>query len=212
MSRNTSRATAAVDPLRGLVEDRHSAASDDQINEQAFERRLNEAQRRVGRLDERIVRTVATSTPGVIAQLQLLAATSPEGATVSCGGGPAADPQDTGEKSMEMTWTPGRVELLSQLFEEGLPTSEIGRRMGLTKNAVIGRLYRSTMTRRDAEPKLSRQRNFFEFIGSGCLWPQGHPDDGNFHFCGARPLPGKPYCADHAAIAYVRPKEEKRAA
>ncbi len=50
-------------------------------------------------------------------------------------------------KSMEMTWTPERVELLNQLFEEGLPTSEIGRRMGLTKNTVIGRLHRSAMTR-----------------------------------------------------------------
>jgi hypothetical protein len=30
-----------------------------------------------------------------------------------------------------MTWTPERVEQLNQLFDEGLPTSEIGRRMGL---------------------------------------------------------------------------------
>ena len=29
---------------------------------------------------------------------------------------------------MEMTWTPERVEMLNHLFEEGLPTSEIGRR------------------------------------------------------------------------------------
>ena len=113
---------------------------------------------------------------------------------------------------MEMTWTPERVELLNQLFEEDLPTSEIGRRMGLTKNAVIGRLHRSAMTRREATPKLLPQRNFFELSGPGCLWPHGHPDDAQFHFCGARPLPGKPYCADHAAIAYVRPKEEKKAA
>ena len=113
---------------------------------------------------------------------------------------------------MEMTWTPGRVELLSQLFEEGLPASEIGRRMGLTKNAVIGRLHRSAMTRREAAPKFFPQRNFFNFIGPGCLWPHGHPDDENFHFCGARPLPGKPYCADHAAMAYAWPKEEKKPA
>ena len=113
---------------------------------------------------------------------------------------------------MEMTWTPERVELLNQLFDEGLPTSEIGRRMGLTKNAVIGRLHRSAMTRRETAPKFVPQRNFFEFSGPGCLWPQGHPDDANCRFCGAHPLPGKPYCADHAAIAYVRPKEEKKAA
>ena len=38
-----------------------------------------------------------------------------------------------------VTWTPERVEQLTQLFEEGLPTAEIGRRLGLTKNAVIGK-------------------------------------------------------------------------
>ena len=113
---------------------------------------------------------------------------------------------------MEMTWTPERVEILNRLFEEGLPTSEIGRRMGLTKNTIIGRLHRNGMTRRETGPKFVPQRNFFEFSGPGCLWPHGHPDDPHFHFCGGHPLPGKPYCAVHAAIAYLRPKEEKQAA
>ena len=113
---------------------------------------------------------------------------------------------------MEMTWTPERVEILNCLFEEGLPTSEIGRRMGLTKNTIIGRLHRNGMSRRETGPKFVPQRNFFEFSGPGCLWPHGHPDDPHFHFCGGQPLPGKPYCAAHAAIAYVRPKEEKQAA
>ena len=54
---------------------------------------------------------------------------------------------------MEITWTSERVERLNELFEEGLPTAEIGRRLGLTKNAVIGRLHRSAMTRRDPAPK-----------------------------------------------------------
>ena len=58
-------------------------------------------------------------------------------------------------------------------------------------------------------PVAPPQRNFFEFNGACCLWPYGHPNDENFRFCGARALAGKPYCAEHAAIAYVRPKEEK---
>jgi len=111
-----------------------------------------------------------------------------------------------------MTWTPERVDMLQRLFDEGLPTSENGRRMGLTKNTIIGRLHRNGMSRRETGPKFVPQRNFFEFSGPGCLWPQGHPDDAEFHFCGARPLAGKPYCASHSAIAYVRPKEEKKAA
>ena len=113
---------------------------------------------------------------------------------------------------MEVTWTPERVERLVQLFEEGLPTAEIGRRLGLTKNAVIGRLYRSAMSRREPLHKIPPRRYVFEFAGPSCLWPYGHPNDDNFHFCGARPMPGKPYCAAHAAVAYVRPKEERQAA
>ena len=72
---------------------------------------------------------------------------------------------------MEMTWTPERVEILNRLFEEGLPTSEIGRRMGLTKNTIIGRLHRNGMSRRETGPKFVPQRNLFEFSGPGCLWP-----------------------------------------
>ena len=109
---------------------------------------------------------------------------------------------------MQVTWTPERVERLAELFALGLPTAEIGRRLGLTKNAVIGRLNRNAMTRRVAPPKPPR-RNVFEFAGPSCLWPHGHPSDANFRFCGARPLPGKPYCPEHAAIAYIRPKDGK---
>jgi GcrA cell cycle regulator len=110
-----------------------------------------------------------------------------------------------------VTWTPERVERLTQLFEEGLPTAEIGRRLGLTKNAVIGKLHRIALAPRVSTPPAPPQRNFFEFNGHGpgCLWPHGHPDDVNFHFCGAHPLPGKPYCAEHAAVAYIRPREER---
>jgi hypothetical protein len=79
MPRKTFPRTAAVDPLLGLVEDRfrllkHCPACDNRTDEELFDRRLDELQRRVRRLDERIVRTVATSTPGLLAQLRLLGA------------------------------------------------------------------------------------------------------------------------------------------
>ena len=46
----------------------------DRNDEEVFDRRLDAVQRRIRRLDERIIRTVATSTPGLLAQLRLLAA------------------------------------------------------------------------------------------------------------------------------------------
>ena len=38
---------------------------------------------------------------------------------------------------------------------------------------------------------------------SPCAWPLGDPKRIGFHFCGAASVPGKPYCAEHASIAYV---------
>jgi hypothetical protein len=79
MPRRTLPRTSAGDPLLGLVEDRfrllkQCPAGDNREDEEVFDRRLDAAQRRVRRLDERIVRTIATSTPGLLAQLRLLAA------------------------------------------------------------------------------------------------------------------------------------------
>src|SRR6516162_3413782 len=79
MPHKTLARTAAGDPLLGLVEDRfrllkRCPVCDGQNDEEVFDRRLDELQRRIRRLDQRIVRTIATSTPGLLAQLRLLAA------------------------------------------------------------------------------------------------------------------------------------------
>ncbi|MCH4091494.1 GcrA family cell cycle regulator [Acetobacter sp.] len=42
-----------------------------------------------------------------------------------------------------------------------------------------------------------------------CCWPLGDPGTPGFHFCGATPLPGKPYCAEHAALAYVKLRDRR---
>ncbi|MBY4641798.1 GcrA family cell cycle regulator, partial [Gluconacetobacter entanii] len=42
-----------------------------------------------------------------------------------------------------------------------------------------------------------------------CCWPLGDPGTPGFHFCGATPLPGKPYCAEHAQLAYVKLRDRR---
>jgi GcrA cell cycle regulator len=42
-----------------------------------------------------------------------------------------------------------------------------------------------------------------------CCWPIGEPGKPSFHFCNTASLPGKPYCDDHAAIAYVRIRDRR---
>ncbi len=110
------------------------------------------------------------------------------------------------------TWTPQRIEQLTRLWEEGVTTAEIGRRIGVTKNAVIGKVHRIGLVPRVVKEVPPPRRNVFDFNGVVCMWPSGHPSDDDFHFCGGRPVAGKPYCAEHAALAYVRPKDKPEAA
>jgi hypothetical protein len=79
MSRNASPLNVRDDPLPGLVEGRFRVLSEctargNQDDHDTFERRADAALRRARRLDEQIVRTVATSTSGLLAQLRLLSA------------------------------------------------------------------------------------------------------------------------------------------
>ena len=119
---------------------------------------------------------------------------------------PVGDPMDS-------VWTEDLIDTLGKLWAEGLSTAEIGRRLGVSKNSVVGKAHRLSLTPRPSPVKLvpGRPRHkpapkVVEIKGPTCSWPHGHPGEKGFHFCGARTLPGKPYCAEHAAVAYVRPK------
>jgi hypothetical protein len=79
MSRNASPPIVSVDPLPRLVAGRFRVLSEctargNQNDRESCERLVDEALRRARRLDEQIVRTVATSTSGLLAQLRLLCA------------------------------------------------------------------------------------------------------------------------------------------
>lgn len=42
----------------------------------------------------------------------------------------------------KLDWTPAQIDRLRQLWDEGLSTAEIGRRMAISKNAVVGKAHR----------------------------------------------------------------------
>jgi GcrA cell cycle regulator len=110
---------------------------------------------------------------------------------------------------MDSIWTEDLVGQLAQLWKEGHSTAEIGRRLGITKNAVVGKAHRLSLEPRPSPVKVVvKRRIVFEISGGSCSWPIGHPGEKSFHFCGGRPIHGKPYCAEHAALAYIRPKRE----
>lgn len=124
-----------------------------------------------------------------------------------------------------MVWTDERIELLKSLWGEGLTTGEIGKRLGVSKNAVVGKAHRLGLkgrpspikrTRKAAKPEKAEKPAaptpaIMELQGPTCRWPIGDPREPDFHFCGAPALPGKPYCREHAAIAYVNSSNKAKA-
>jgi len=122
---------------------------------------------------------------------------------------------------MAEDWTPERVSTLMALWGEGIPTSEIGRRLGVTKNAVVGKVHRLGLPKRNSpirtekpvvkkeEPKGNRV-NMDNLRPSMCRWPEGEPGKENFHFCGKPIVPEKPYCAHHCERAYVKSTKDRK--
>lgn len=83
------------------------------------------------------------------------------------------------------------------------------------KPAVQAPAVQKPMERRVAAPAPRPARPVARASGKGpnCLWPIGDPGDQDFHFCGAPAVPGKPYCDEHCARAYiVRTRSDSEAA
>ena len=163
-----------------------------------------------------------------------------------------------------MEWNDETIARLRALWLEGLSTAEIGRRMGVSKNAVVGKAHRLNLLARpspirrqgaDAPPRppvLRRvtgptlpplsatapvapepQRASAPPKGApssaikppairpvaprfgravACCWPIGEPGTPSFHFCDAEAANGKPYCGEHAQIAYVKVRDRREEA
>ena len=147
-----------------------------------------------------------------------------------------------------MSWNDDNVARLRELWDQGLPTAQIGKLLGFTKNAVVGKAHRIGLERRpspirrsaakpdrkkarspitpklnfeatkvDTKPVTQVQKSFPLVVKNlisnntkrGCEWPEGHPDESDFKFCGKERFEDKPYCLDHCAVAYVIPEKEE---
>ena len=110
-------------------------------------------------------------------------------------------------------WTAERVEELTKLWATGLSASEIGRCLGITKNAVVGKVRRLDLAMRRAPAPPKRKPNIVtldRLKANQCSWPEGDPGEPDFRFCGIPAIIGKPYCEKHCIIAYV-PSKRKQA-
>ena len=179
-----------------------------------------------------------------------------------------------------MEWTEEVILRLRGLWTEGHSTAEIGRRLGVSKNAVVGKAHRLDLAarpspiRRDGPqsgvarrvslrrvagptlpplssisaplverpaaavvptvvarivdavvtapraapvapprpveapaPRIVAARPYARQLT--CCWPIGEPGTKSFRFCDDGAVGGKPYCAEHASLAYVRVRDRR---
>ncbi len=180
-----------------------------------------------------------------------------------------------------MEWSEDTIGRLRALWDEGHSTAEIGRRLGVSKNAVVGKAHRLDLParpspiRRDGSGPARRNRTPRRVAGPtlpplvsahgataasrptmppsaprpppsplvarpqqpaahssplpvagpqparlqaaprpfartvACCWPIGEPGTKSFRFCDADALLGKPYCHEHAQLAYVKVRDRR---
>ncbi len=165
-----------------------------------------------------------------------------------------------------MEWNEAIIAELRSLWAEGLSTAEIGRRLGISKNAVVGKAHRLDLSGRPSpirraeraeggpapapratgptlaplpsaapavvetaesaapnrpaipvlRPVSAQPARRLAAVApstvqriSACCWPMGEPGKPGFHFCDAAAVAGKPYCAEHAQLAYVKIRDRR---
>jgi len=128
-------------------------------------------------------------------------------------------------------WTDERLEQLRKLWDDGLSISQIGEALGVSRNAIAGKAHRMGLPKRPspiaktttevkkpakakppAEPEnlpLRLELRNLSWSRSKCCWPFGDPKKTGFYFCGARVVPGKPYCLEHCEEAYTTSRDSR---
>jgi len=113
---------------------------------------------------------------------------------------------------MTTVWSDQHITKLRKLWGDGHTTGEIGKKLGVSKNAVVGKAHRLGLKsrpspiKRVAKPQQEEKERIFtitDLSSSTCRWPIGDPKESNFRFCGATVFHGKSYCAEHCDLAYV---------
>lgn len=133
-----------------------------------------------------------------------------------------------------VAWTLEDAEIVRKLYYSRVSFSEIGARLGRSRNSIAGLCSRMEFERGPAperkkkavakinvveieepveeivvesEPK-DKTKSLIELEPHDCRWPIG---DSDFRFCGEIAVEGRPYCLEHCQLAYVprRPPEIK---
>ena len=99
-----------------------------------------------------------------------------------------------------MDWTDAVILSLRALWDEGLSTAEIGRRLGVTKNAVVGKAHRLVLPARPSPIRRGLVAPVAPRRASGPTLP-------SMELAEAAPPPGERF-AGHAAVSVIQTTSE----
>ena len=106
----------------------------------------------------------------------------------------------------KFVWTEAAERELRHAFtQEGLSFAAIAAKLGTTRNAVAGKVWRLGLIGQGRNPptRAAGRRAGPAEPAPSCFWPIGDPKSPDFHFCGAAVEPGATYCLAHSAQAYL---------
>jgi GcrA cell cycle regulator len=131
----------------------------------------------------------------------------------------------------QQQWTDERLKKLKDLWKKGMSISQIGKELGVSRNAIAGKVHRlglskrqSPISKQSAAKKETAGKAKIEVVApedlplklalrhinwsrSRCSWPSGDPKTTAFSFCGKEVVQGKPYCNDHCFEAYTTSRD-----
>ncbi len=124
------------------------------------------------------------------------------------------------------TWDDLKLKKLQDLWQEGLPISKIGVKLGVSRNSVAGKAHRMGLPKRNSPISNSKNTSSKNLESSKnqniplkiklrsvqwsrikCCWPEGDPKQKEFKFCGKDIYPGRPYCDKHSLLAYTNTRD-----
>ncbi len=107
-------------------------------------------------------------------------------------------------------WTPEAISELGTLWLEGLPSAEIAERLGMSKNAVVGKAHRLGLPPRENPVDRSKIKTAVAPGPAGCRFIAGEDflermrRGEEIHCCRPVSAPGISWCNEHLRIVYVR--------